>query len=143
MTRFSADVAKRFGLLDVISTTQLYFMQAGVVSKITDQDVLHTFAVALMLLERSGLSPEARNLILEHLVQVPGVHLGALAMFDGRFATLAPPTGEPVHLDIADFKVIPDPVRASGRRPIISTVLHLAEVYRICKEALHGIGTVP
>lgn len=141
MARFSADVAKRFGFLDAISSAQLCYMQVGVVTKITDQDVLHTFAVALMLLDRSGLSPEARSLILEHLVQVPQVHRGAIAVFDGRYATLAPQSSAPVHLDIADLKVVEDPLRA-GRRPIISTILHLSEVHRICKEALNGNGNV-
>lgn len=141
MTEFSAAVAKRFGLQDDIVAAQRYLGQIAV-TRVEDLAIQHAFAVALMLLDRSGLSSEARSLILVHLVQLSGIHLGAIALFDGRFATLAPPSVVPVHLDISELKQIEDPVRA-GRRPLISTILHLNEVYRICKETLSGHGPMP
>lgn len=142
MERFSVDVAKRFGLQDAVPTAQLCMMQAAVVTRGGDPVVLHTFAVTLMLLDRTGLAAEARSLILTHLVQIPVIWKGAVAVFDGRFATLAPPTTPPVHLDIVELKEIEDPVRA-GRRPIISMVLHLSEVHRICEEVLNGKRSMP
>jgi hypothetical protein len=142
MTAFSAAVAQRFGLQAVLPTAQLAMMQVEVVTTNRDPAVLHTLAVTLMLLDRSGLAAEARSLILVHLVQVPEIWTGALAVFDGRYATLAPPATPPVHLDIVELKEVGDPVRA-GRHPIISTILHLSEVYRVCKEALSGNGNVP
>jgi len=138
---FHAAVARRFGLQDNIVTAQLYLGQIAV-TRVESPDIQHTFAVALMLLDRSGLGAEARSLILVHLVQLSGIHLGAIALFDGRFATLAPPSTAPVHLDIVELKEIGDPVKA-GRRPLISTILHLNEVYRICREVIHGNGNVP
>jgi len=141
MPEFSAAVAQRFGLQDDVAAAQRYLGQIAV-TRVENPEIQHAFAVALMLLDRSGLSAEARSLILVHLVQLSGIHLGAIALFDGRFATLAPPSSAPVHLDIAELREVGDPVRA-GRRPLISTILHLNEVYRICKETLSGHGPLP
>jgi hypothetical protein len=141
MSTMNPEVVKRFGLGDDVVLAERYLSRFEV-TRIDDVVIQHAFTVVLMMVERSGLTPEQISFLLVYLVKTPGVHLGALAMFDRRFATLAPPTGAAVHLDIIDLKEVGDPVRA-GKHPLISTIVHLHEYFRLCKEAFHGNGNVP
>lgn len=142
MTTFSVDVARRFELQDVVHVAQLCLNDVEVTTKEQDPVVLHTYATTLMVLDKHGLSPETRNLIRTYLPRIPMLWQGAIAIFNGRFATLAPLTSPPVHLDITALREIQDPI-LSGWRPVVSMVVHLGEIHRVCKEALSGNGNVP
>lgn len=142
MPRLNTEVAKKYSLRDddpvVEACVKLVNTSVGGIP----DDAFCTFVIMLVHLERAGISADARKLILLKLADVPGICRGAIALFDARYAALVPPIGEPVHVDIQELKVVGDPVKA-GRFPTTSYIIHLSQIYKVCKQALDGNRNVP
>ena len=130
-------VAKKYSLKEDDATVQACTKLVRVSVGDAPPDVFNTFVIMLVHLERAGISADARKLILLKAADLPGGWRGALALFDARFAAVVPPIGEPVHIDIQELKVVQDPVKA-GRFPTTSYIIHLSQIYQVCRQALDG-----